>query len=777
VKIQLAAATAGYPPDKVTPLLTENRPCCDYVQGAAPVLKQQAQRREAKNNKTLGTKLWHKFHGMATLSTAYEPPAVKFDSTWSAKAVKEVVSTFAWERETCQSANIDIVQLARVVYSVEKGRVERARTSGPLAKLFADSGAWGCDDAIEAWLAAFRLNHAIDRNALEKGFEAGKTGYEHKGNGILTGYAAVTCTYLSMLSPELMAMFASARACWSIAHIYCDLMAGDERMLRKPHEDLAHVLSLKASKRSAVAPKMTEARCLAEKFHEASELAAALRTAVQKQDSDMVKSLLERADELFDKENRVKSALNLSAAEWASKRRELPTRAAAATPMAAAAIVSAVCPPAAPIALPAAMAASAAVHSAYHFSDAARRDARDKAKTYFFNRIKSYDWLDETRMPRSAIAELYGQFEEVKIDEATLCEKLSEANPFMLDEVCGAMRFPVEARIGVGGIAHKLLLGKLAERFDEEIVLREKFRGRTAPDTRLTGIAQRRLLADLINLLKANEAMKAESFDVASACLHAIHDEDVRKLLTGTMLEQSAAAARSRQLSKGERLKYRLMFAASSAPALAMGPVYGVATGWEQAFHSLAKAGASAGQVLPTTPALATAAALTPPLTGETMAAFDRFEHGQRKVASLHGSVPETQTAQRKTVTLEEMSVNQPVSALDIPEGAIRELIGREGMMPARFSIAGKGQHAEAAGMCIDLTGTDAYYNAPRRSLNLVEKARMRLASAGAVGDILQQGLRAPFARWVVTRHAGKTRQARNNLRQAVREARNALRP
>jgi hypothetical protein len=205
-----------------------------------------------------------------------------------------------------------------------------------------------------------------------------------------------------------------------------------------------------------------------------------------------------------------------------------------------------------------------------------------------------------------------------------------------------------------------------------------------------------------------------------------------------------------------------------------MGPVYGVATGAEQALHSLAQAGASAGQVLPTTPAAATATALTPPLTGETMAAFDRFEHGQKKVVSLHGGVPETQAPQRKKVTLEGLSVNQPVSAFDIPEAAIRELIGRDGMMPAQFSIIGNGQHAEAAGMCIDLTGTEAYYNAPRRSLNFTEKTRMRLASAGAVGDILRQGLRAPFARWAVTRHADKTRQARDDLRQAVRAARNA---
>jgi hypothetical protein len=75
--------------------------------------------------------------------------------------------------------------------------------------------------------------------------------------------------------------------------------------------------------------------------------------------------------------------------------------------------------------------------------------------------------------------------------------------------------------------------------------------------------------------------------------------------------------------------------------------------------------------------------------------------------------------------------------------------------------------------LCLDLTGSEPYYNAPRRKLNLAGRTKMHVDTIKAVGNVLQQGLRGPYARWSVTRHAQKTRHARQDLRDAVYIARN----
>jgi hypothetical protein len=208
------------------------------------------------------------------------------------------------------------------------------------------------------------------------------------------------------------------------------------------------------------------------------------------------------------------------------------------------------------------------------------------------------------------------------------------------------------------------------------------------------------------------------------------------------------------------------MFGASAAPSLALGPAYGIAASVARAatISAATVADASTVKVYPQSAVVATMLAVSPPATGETMAAFDSFDSKHGKAVGRHDNRAGAEDVPPKSAVLDLSSIGKPLSVYDIPIGPTKNMIDPGGFMPAQIFIKqNKGAGAESdANLCLDLTGSEPYYNATRRKLNLAGRTRMHVDTIEAVGNALQQGLRGPYARWSVTRHAQKTRHARD---------------
>lgn len=699
-----------------------------------------------------------KLQSAVTLKTRDEPPAVQLPQReWNALGAGEIINATLWELEKRKPENIDVLELAHAVYCIEQWRKKRHGLPIPIALEHEPAGNWR-EQAITAWLKAFHLDEMIGLDSLKASFGAGGTGYEHKGKSIVASYGASLSSYVGMLSPELLGAATVTRGAFTLAQIYFSLMAGNERIQRKPHEDLAATVSIKPSLASLRACSMTEAQQLASHFRHADARVKGLRDALNGKDTHTIETYRQQAAALLEQENGVKTVLYQSAAEWAGKRREIPAAIAASGATAAGMIASAACPPAAPIAIPAMIAASSAIHSTYHFSDAARRDAQDRAVTEFLNHIKSYDWIDECVMGRTAIARQYEKYVFHQIAADTLREELKDAGAFKLPEVGAALQLPVNRRLTV---ATSVLQGRLADELDKVLVQSKKDAGEDENAVNRV----RAILADIVNLQRAieltNEAAAMTSGSVdrnealaqATRFLHAVECDAVHKLFTGTMLEQAESAAEARKLSKGELAKFRLACVGGALPGIALGPAANLATGFQSLIPHTgddALAGVHAAKA-----AMATASLVPQSFAPESSVPMHSFNKRTEEMSTYQ---PATAVA-TSTITLG--TLDSPVTASAIPLGTVTELLHNKAL-PNRIAIV-----SEKKTLVLDLALTEPYYNKQRRDMNLVDQMQKLRVACKLAGESIV----APFSRLMVMYHARNSRNARRELRELVEEA------
>lgn len=730
---------------------------------------QQRTRLEAAHA-PLRERMRERLMGIARLSSTGAPAAIQLEQArWSSTATTELIRVLHWEEQRTDPRNVDLVELAHAIACVERWRAQ----GKPELR----------DASISAMLKALSLDTVLDLNILSSGYAAGAIGYEQKGKSIWANYLSHLGACATLTGAESLAAAAAVRGAAAMVQTYFDLNTGNERLSRKPQEELAAALTVNLAARTDAAPNMKKAVALARGLRKSSDLSVRLRNALKGKDSRRNRMLLagllaEAENNVLANESAIKSRLDVFSESWSGRWREVLTRSGSAALVSGGAIASAFAPFATPAIIPACVAGAAGLQMLFRLSDWDGRGASSAKMKQLFNFIRSTGWIDRQKMTPTAIAQLYDAYEAGSMTREDLRRRLADSGAFELEKIQSQLVLPVSLRMRM---ADTLLRGKLAEAIDKERVAARARAGKSPSDAPsgllhdrkvdAAGVAEiRQLLADLLNLQRATELVAQQPelpdrgrVDVALAraarLLRQVRDPEVRDLFARDMKGQTKAASHALALQKGAADAYRFNLGAGSIPTIVTGPLAGTtgevlkavdADGGSAAGTSTAAGVAIGGVGTAAVPALVVSAML-----GHT---------SRQRFKSLTASADrDTNTA---TVDVDGRSATRPINPSHLSARSVASLLSGD-TMPAsiEFRLGSKGKTLPIS---VDLTTTQPYHNQERRDLDARSRAKAtwKMVAAGAA-DALESAT-DPLLRPFVAFQMHRTRKDRRELHKLV---------